>query len=539
MKKTRVISAIFLAVFLCLSVSAVYAQNDQYETHAQINSVSLNGQGDYLKIEPGGSIEVEVFYEFWYPYPLPKDINEIVIGFEGTPGICLIDGILDNITGLTGVFDYGETFGMIAPTEPGIYHLMRVRTKGYTCQDARELYRDYPSTRKIIGTIEVIGSESDERDQGAIEVTHVSLDFVGLEDWFDVEPGELLEARVCYDYLYPWHLQKHEYRVVVGYEDTAIFCIDEEIRREYPGNTGDGSDCTIFTIKAPMEPGIYSIYKTYTKGLTCSEAKEHYENNPDAREIIDHFEVKADVPDEPDKPDDNCDKWDPIFVKVTDLQTKSGYQFFYTIVIFQRGSELRMNISTADPDVDRNLLLSGSVSISVEEDIYIDYYSGKVSSRKTKVAEIPGHGLEEIKPDPVRILAQKTVLALAGLIPGIGQSLNVIGYYNEVMVDKNAVEVYVEENRAEYQSRKPRYYFEDKFIENERDIVVIPWYLDSQKCAIVIDCPNMTVSKERTRDVVFRVDCFVALSKIRHDIALSIDFPENWHTDDGAEVKPW
>ena len=272
MEKIKAILPVFLAVFLCLSVSAVYAQG----THAQINSVSLNGQGDYLKIEPGGLIGVEVFYEFLYPYPLPKKIVEIVVGFEDTPGICLIDGLLDDITGLTGVFDHKMGFGMIAPTEPGIYHIMRVRTEGYTCQGARELYRDYPSTRKIIGIIEVIGSESDERDQGAIEVTHVSLNFVGLKDWFNVEPGELLEAIVCYDYLYPWHIQKHEYRVVVGYEDTALFCIDEEIRREYPGNTGDGSDCTIFTIKAPMEPGMYSIYTTYTKGLTCSAAKEHY-----------------------------------------------------------------------------------------------------------------------------------------------------------------------------------------------------------------------------------------------------------------------
>jgi hypothetical protein len=61
---------------------------------------------------------------------------------------------------------------------------------------------------------------SAQSDQGAIEISRVSLNFVGLEDWFDVKPGELLEARVCYDYLYPWHLQKHEYRVVVGYEDT-------------------------------------------------------------------------------------------------------------------------------------------------------------------------------------------------------------------------------------------------------------------------------------------------------------------------------
>jgi hypothetical protein len=127
---------------------------------------------------------------------------------------------------------------------------------------------------------------SAQSDQGAIEISRVSLNFVGLEDWFDVKPGELLEARVCYDYLYPWHLQKHEYRVVVGYDGTALFCIDEEIRREYPGNTGDGSDCTIFTIKAPVEPGIYSIYKTYTKGLTCSEAKEHYELNGGGNYII-------------------------------------------------------------------------------------------------------------------------------------------------------------------------------------------------------------------------------------------------------------
>lgn len=386
MKKTRVISAIFLAVFLCLSVSAVYAQNDQYETHAQIHSVSLNGQGDYLKIEPGGLIEVEVFYEFRYPYPLPKDISEIVVGFEDTAGICLIDGILDKIPGLTGVFDYSTIFGMIAPTEPGIYHLMRTRTKGYTCHDARELYRENPSTRKIIGTIEVIDNGSGE--------------------------------------------------------------------------------------------------------------------------------------------------WKCIYEKVTDIRPGPDFDEYYKIAFYQRENEIRIEINT--PDFYE--VHSGSVSISVEESIHVYYDTGNVSGVLFGETDY-----REIKPDPLNVWKEKSFLVLAGLIPGVGFSINVVGYVEAVTDQENAVDRYEEVDLTEDLILPPRDFFEWSGVSNWRDIVVIPWHLTGiiwDATAIRIDCPQMIFSYAGTHDVVFRIDCYVYDQKVRHDIALPIEFASTWATDDLPIMKP-
>lgn len=387
MKKTRVISAIFLAVFLCLSVSAVYAQDNEYEAGAEIYSVSLNGQGDYLTIEPGGAIELEVWYDFWYPYPLPKDLPEIVIGFEDAPMDCLIAGLLDDITGLTGVFDYNRTYKLVAPTEPGTYHILQTCTKGYTCDGAKKLYREYPSTRKVIGTIEVI---EDDAESGA------------------------------------WK------------------CIYDE-ETEVPAITG----------------GVAGIYR---------------------------------------------------------------------IAIYQRGNEKRIEISTEDWYV----ISSGSVSISVNEDVYVDYDTGKVSSIVLGETDYT-----EIIPDPLAVWKEKSALLMAGLIPGIGFALNVIGYVDEVLGDENAVYLYEKKDVTRDQKYPPGDYFNISDMANWRDVVVVPWFSDGKRAkSIRIDCPAMTIENGGTHDIAFRIDILMTGGKVRNDIALPIKFASTWTTDDLPIKKP-
>lgn len=175
MEKTKAILPIFLAVFLCLSVSAVYAQNNQYESYAQINKISLNGEGDYLIVEPGELVDVHVFYEFRCSCWISDDIHEVVIGLEDEPLGCLIDGLCDTTCG-TEVFYYQEIYDIFAPTEPGKYHIMYISAKGYTCHDAREFYRNYPQSRKIIGTIEVIADDEESEEWKCIHNDTIALE---------------------------------------------------------------------------------------------------------------------------------------------------------------------------------------------------------------------------------------------------------------------------------------------------------------------------------------------------------------------------
>jgi hypothetical protein len=175
----KVIVSIFLAAFLCLSVSvsAVYAQGNEYESGVRIIDIDLNDQGGHLTIEPGGAIELKIWYEFWYPYPLSNDLPEVVIGFDDMPMDCLIAGLLDDITGLTGVFDFSRTYKLAAPTEPSIYNIMVAFTRGCTCTEAQNLYLDNPSTRKIIGTIEVIADEEESGEWKPIYYKDYTIKF--------------------------------------------------------------------------------------------------------------------------------------------------------------------------------------------------------------------------------------------------------------------------------------------------------------------------------------------------------------------------
>lgn len=58
-----------------------------------------------------------------------------------------------------GILDHDQVFyEMTAPTEPGIYNIMWMNTMGYTCDDAKNLYRGLPLLRKKVGTIKVVSS---------------------------------------------------------------------------------------------------------------------------------------------------------------------------------------------------------------------------------------------------------------------------------------------------------------------------------------------------------------------------------------------
>ena len=207
-KKVGKVIGVALVVFLLTMVMqpcVVSAQDDPID----IYSVELNGVEKHTEVRPGEAVTVTVSYSLNTHVVTREDKSNVVVGFEHEAKICLIGETEWDTVTFDGWYHFKKIFGINAPTKPGTYYIYEVTTAGRTCEEIKVLYPNCLG-RHQIADFEVIASESDERDQGAIEVTHVSLDLVGLEDWFNVKPGELLEARVCYDYLYPWHLQKHE-----------------------------------------------------------------------------------------------------------------------------------------------------------------------------------------------------------------------------------------------------------------------------------------------------------------------------------------
>jgi hypothetical protein len=271
-----------------------------------------------------------------------------------------------------------------------------------------------------------------------------------------------------------------------------------------------------------MKPGIYSIYKTYTKGLTCSEAKEHYESNPNAREIIDHFEVKA----EPDEDDE----WEHLVTNVT-----ADYVFFnsvlYTTSVYRRGAVLRVNI-TANGYYALN---AGSVIFSVDEDVYVHYNTESVYGDFSEV------GMIKIKPDPMDKWSEKSAMLLIGLVPYIGWGANVLNYVDETMVQPYGVFKYLEYDGVDLEHDLiPKDFFESPYAENDRDTVNVVWVPPAKlKSArkIVVYSPRLLLDPEESRTVVLRIDCYLQGRKIRHDIALPIEFTSTWKTGDGAEEK--
>lgn len=161
MEKKKAILPVFLAVFLCLSVSAVYAQNDYEDKCAEIFGVTLNGEYDYLEIAPGGLIKVVVFYDYLNPGLIPDIYTDTVVGFEDTPRMALVDGLTSDRMTFTIYYDYNKSFEMEAPIEPGTYHIMEAHAKGNSASAALKMYNENPSARRIIATIEVIGDEEE------------------------------------------------------------------------------------------------------------------------------------------------------------------------------------------------------------------------------------------------------------------------------------------------------------------------------------------------------------------------------------------
>jgi hypothetical protein len=351
------------------------------------------------------------------------------------------------------------------------------------------------------------------------EITGVSLN--GQGDFIEVEPGELIGVKVFFEWKLPWSPQETLDEIAVGFEDTPIFCVVDTIINnvaEYDSGNIDNA-IEAFGIIAPTEPGTYCIMETRAKGYTCEDAKELYRKNCDSRRMIADFDVI----------EHETKEWKCIYEEFVELTPLFGIERNYNIAFYQRGNELRMEIDTPNTED----IYDGSLSISIEEDVNINYSTGNVLEKHLVVADFM-----ELDINPSNKVGSALLSLLAGFVPPIGMCGNTIGLGEAIYEETSDFSVHDEVDHERILDCYPAEIFTEKSHLNDRDVVVIPWkvWFDGIH-AIRVNCPQMEFPDESTHNVVFCIDCKIHGGKMRHYIALPIEFTSTWTTDDDTEEK--
>ena len=356
------------------------------------------------------------------------------------------------------------------------------------------------------------------------EITGIELN--GQGDFIEVDPGELIVVEVFFEWITWQIIGPHEealYEIVVGFEDTPIFCVVDEITNNIDGYDSGNIHNAIkaFEITAPTEPGTYCIYEMITGGdNACEEGKLKYKELYGTNVIsspypIADFEVVDSGNDEPTPeptPEPDSDEWELIFGDKT-LIPHDRYNDIYWIQFYQLNNQLRMYINT--PGVKR--VESGSVSMSVTEDIYVQYYTGMVSQGGY------GEELDQININPSGKVLEAAFSTLIGLIPYAGYGANIIGLTDAIKETKDEFDVYrINDLRTDFDFT-PVEIFTASNIQNLRDNVVIPWDISFWGVNTVrVDFPSMEFPSEGTHNIVFCINCEIFNNDVRHYIALPI-----------------
>ena len=115
-----------------LATSAVLADFGDFG----VRSVSLNGQGNDIQVEPGENVTLNIDYFVSNPTACPGCIDQLVVGVEDRT----LDCIYSNIPPVSPAAEGSKTVSFDAPVELGVYRLFMVREQQFTCQDALNLY---------------------------------------------------------------------------------------------------------------------------------------------------------------------------------------------------------------------------------------------------------------------------------------------------------------------------------------------------------------------------------------------------------------
>ena len=469
---------------------------DDLGSYCQVSNLNLNAQGDYLEIEPGGTIEISLDYEIWNRIGCPGCIRQIIVGLNREPLFCAYDGIPGTHPGVKG----SNLLVITAPTEPGTYVVRWMCTSMYTCNDAKDKYRESDYLGYVVGTIKVTDSGTHGH---YCQVGGISLN--GRDGYLEIEPGKTIKLTVYYELWNSNECPSCKQQIVIGLEENPMYCAYNGAPGIFPGISEH--DQVFYEMTAPTEPGTYNIMWANTFEYTCHNAKNTYQNQPSIRKKIGTIKVIG----------DGSKEWELIHYKFVDVPLD---YLDTTILFYQQGNDLRVQIDCIDPQ--ESIIDSGSISLSVNESIHIHYYTGNASSKSNHEETY-----EAIKP---RItLAHKTIMVLAGFIPGVGPALSVIGYADDT--SEYTIHWYVEKDCTGGSIMvKPKMHFEWTEIPNWRDTVIIPWHQElplKRSNSIRVNCPKMVFPKTDTYNMVFRVEYDIGIpiaakKRIRYDVALPI-----------------
>jgi hypothetical protein len=259
MKKSGSILTIFLIASLFLSISVVHAQPEHSESYCKVSNLNLNGQGDYLEIEPGGTIEISLDYEIWNRIGCPGCTRQIVIGLNREPLFCAYAGGPGTYPGVKGQ----KRFTITAPTELGTYVIRWMSASMYTCNDAKDKYRESDYLGYVGGTIKVTDSGNEY-----CQVSHIDLN--GQGNYLEVKPGETIRMDATYKISDSNECPGCKQQIVIGLDNgVPLYC----------------------AYKAPTEPGTYNVMWMCTLEYTCHNAKNIYREQPSARKKIGTIKV--------------------------------------------------------------------------------------------------------------------------------------------------------------------------------------------------------------------------------------------------------
>ena len=119
----------------------------------KLSDFNMNGEGTYIKAEPGERITATLEYRAW-DNACPGCIYQLIIGVSDSAVACVYNGIPGEYPGVIG----NASFAFTAPEEPGLYTVEWAGATLYTCDDALRIFANLP--RKKLGVIEVVSNHS-------------------------------------------------------------------------------------------------------------------------------------------------------------------------------------------------------------------------------------------------------------------------------------------------------------------------------------------------------------------------------------------
>lgn len=256
-----------------------------------VSNVRFNNGSRLAVVKPGEEVHGSLRYRVDSTNQTMFNRYHLAVGLKGI-------GAQDCVTHTYGIWDSkgkGD-FTLNAPLQPGVYEVRIFYQDAPTCEEARSVWNDAigdPSSFATIGVIIVepavnpacpplvkegeeplqylathpwIGLLMNEVTYGPITVADVHFN-TGTR-LTAVQPGEIIHGNLRYRVDSTTQNMFHRYHLVVGLKGIGA---QDCVTHTYGvwDSKGKGS----FTLKAPLQPGVYEVRFTYQEAPTCEEVR--------------------------------------------------------------------------------------------------------------------------------------------------------------------------------------------------------------------------------------------------------------------------